>query len=326
MHDTDCKREIYTLAAKWRQLRQHLKLYQSQTSPTTDLGKKYRAICFQLARKRSNLEVLAKQITPDANAQLHLTQAIVRLELTLAELKRKPKQNTERLECIATEEYMEDLTVLKKLRNLIVQKLYMIKMLNGCRPRFYDETGNEGYFEYFMGFFGYVYRMYFEKEIPRVFTNKELRAYVELTPPDCFNEIRRVFGNTPLRAGIVDNLVHNDLHVDGYVELAILEHHCSAWKSSDIVTRFTFTSNGLVFSNHGLAIFRTNQQLSLSFEEIKQHFENPDQVTVKPILNGRRVILIMYSYEGRAPRAFNRTPHGFTTFSVLRRTTSHCTA
>lgn len=330
VYDHERKKEIKTLVARWKQLRQQVQLYQTNRAPKTDAGKKYHAVCLQLVRKRTNLEVLTKQSSPDANAQLYLTKAIATLELTLAELKRQSKQKTERLEFLAMDSHLEDLAHLKRTHSLIKQKFHMLKVSVTSRPYFYDETSFNGYFLYQNHRLESLYKYVLRWLVEGVFSTEETEAFADEIPPDYFNDVRRVFGNTLLRAGPFNYKPSGSANgEEDPIKMALLEHEASLWKASDIVTKFLFPSNGPVYSNHGLAIFRSSTKDELSLEEPKQHFDNPDQVTVKNLdfslaKGGGFRVLIMYSYEGNAPRTSNITPYGVTTMTILRQTKGQC--
>lgn len=330
VYDHERKKEIKTLVARWKQLRQQVQSYQSNLAPKTDTGKKYQAVCLQLARKRSNLEVLTKQSSPDANAKLYLTKEIATLELTIAELKRQPKQKTERLEFLATDSHLEDLADLEKTHNLIKEKFHMLKVSMTSRPYLYDETSFNGYFLYQNHRVETVYKYILRWLVEGVFSTEESKAFAEEIPSDYFNDVRRVFGNTLLRAGPFDYKPRGSANgEEDPVDMALLENEASLWKASDIVTKFSFTSNGPVYSNHGLAIYRSSKKDVLSLEEPKQHFDNPDQVIIKNLdfslaKGGGFKVLIMYSYEGNAPQTSIQTPDGVTTMTILRQLKGQC--
>lgn len=331
VREAEWTKEFHELTSQWNQLQHHMKWHGILKAPTTDAGKKYWALGVQLARKRSNLEALAEQSSPDANAQLHLTKSIVTLDTTLAELKRQQNQELERMECSATDIYLEDLTEVKRLRNLIIQKLHTFKILFANFSYFYDETGTNGYYVFLDDMVKVVYKDDIEPHIAGIFTNKEKYAYIKHHPPNYFTEVRRMMDDTPLHACNLDTIQSSRRETKA--EIAAFERQCSAWKSSEIVTRFAFLPELTVFSNFGLAIFRVKPGEMEYFDVAKQHFDNPDQVTIKCIKQclafwggGEFIMLLIYSYEGNAPRATKSTANGISKLTILRQTKGDCQA
>lgn len=331
VREAEWTREFHELTAQWNQLQHHMKWHGILYAPTTDAGKQYWALGVQLARKRSNLEALAKQNSPDANAQLHLTKSIVALDKSLAELKRQQNQELERMECSATDTYLEDLTEVKRLRNLIIQKLHTFKILFANFAYFYDATETNGYYVFLDDMVKVVYKDDIEPHIVGMFTNKEKHAYIKHYPTNYFTEVRRMMDNTPLHACNLDSIQSSRRETK--TEIAAFERQCSAWKSSEIVTRFAFLLEITVFSNYGLAIFRVKPGEMEYFDVAKQHFDNPDQVTIKCIMQfspfwgrGEFIMLLIYSHEGNAPRATKSTANGISKLTILRQTKGDCLA
>lgn len=163
------------------------------------------------------------------------------------------------------------------------------------------------------------YDKHFDTTLSDLLTKDEHEKFIELQPTNYFDDVRRIFNNTPLRSYPVDEKVYDNFD-DTY----------SAWKSSDVVATLEITPN--VAPVQGSALFRSKLPKDQLLAQAYSHFDDKEQVRINIISdNGPQAtsgandeqeseVVLLYTFTGSGPRRQAPSSAGFSEFIVLSQT------